>query len=1260
MKSTSNVNDTWTNTDNGNFEQWTSSGPGDYSGANMSFAFTDLAGDQYGFGAFDATMGTLTTNSGTTKEDIIWGPASSDGGATQSQLPVTAGAPVVWGVSKFSSPAFNNAQGGGLVSVPWEEDWLFAAGPDKDCEECKRHDAPAKGSEISPRSQILGEEVDLVGTPFFLHYASSRVPGYAGADLFALKDALNLGGWTLSVHHVFEPLLQSYCAGGGCTPYAIVPKAIFFGDGNTRSDADVQSSVPLNGNYLITDEDGTEVYVFNGNGLHLKTLAPMTGAVIYTFAYDANNRLVRVTDANGKVTSIQRDANGHPISITSPYGQKTTLAVDANGYLSTITDPAGHATKLASSAAGLLQSLTDPRGKVYSYTYDGLGMLTKHVDPAGGSITLARTTTATGYSVTNTTALGRNSTDAVTFASSSTQTSQTSMNTWTSGLRATASNEQVNGQVGESITLPDSDSYSGTMGPDPRWGVQDPLMSSGTIKLGTLSMSVQESRAATLGTASDPFSLTSQADTLNINGNTYTSTYTAASGSIVEKSPAGRTTTTVLDAQERISSVQPTGLAKISYTYDSAGRLASASQGTRATTYAYNVKGFLASVTNALGLKRGFTYDSVGNITSTQLEDGRVVRYTHDADGNLTSITPPSGTVHSYGYNAINLATSYTPPVLAGSGATTYTINRDRDLTKVTRPDGQGITYKYDVAGRRISMVAPSATITYTYSSTTGNLAKAAITGGESIAYTYNGSLPASSAWTGAVKGTVRRVYNNNFWITSQTVNTAPSTTFGYDKDGLLTKAGALTIARNAQTGLYISGTLGSTKDTVTYNTFGESTAYTAATGTTTVYSAKYTRDNIGRISAMTETIGGTAASYTYAFDKAGRLTGVKKGGTVVSSYAYDGNSNRLSATTGSGTVHGTYDVQDRILTYGTASYLYNGNGELTTKTVGTKTTSYQYDVFGNLTGVTLADGTAISYLVDAENNRVAKKVNGVVVEGFLYDMGRLVAQLDVNNQIVSQFVYGEEGTPVYMINGGVTYRIIADHVESPRLVVNATTGQIVERVDYDEFGNVTNDTNAGFQPFGYAGGLYDAQTGLIRFGARDYDASTGRWTAKDPLRFGGGDSNLYGYSFDDPVNVSDPTGLDVTETWDSVKETARRRYDRAKELVKQRIDQIKKMFCKKCQEQRQAQEGQEEGREGPEDGVTARELGEHQAEHTVVEATAESVGHATESEVIGPATGTALTAASAAEEGAKGAGYVLHYKQNLNKKMEEIDCGNH
>ncbi len=54
----------------------------------------------------------------------------------------------------------------------------------------------------------------------------------------------------------------------------------------------------------------------------------------------------------------------------------------------------------------------------------------------------------------------------------------------------------------------------------------------------------------------------------------------------------------------------------------------------------------------------------------------------------------------------------------------------------------------------------------------------------------------------------------------------------------------------------------------------------------------------------------------------------------------------------------------------------------------------------------------------------------------------------------------------------------------------------------------------------------YFLNTKLTRFGVRDYDARIGRWTSKDPIRFDGGDTNLYGYVVSDPVNFIDPSGL--------------------------------------------------------------------------------------------------------------------------------------
>jgi len=93
----------------------------------------------------------------------------------------------------------------------------------------------------------------------------------------------------------------------------------------------------------------------------------------------------------------------------------------------------------------------------------------------------------------------------------------------------------------------------------------------------------------------------------------------------------------------------------------------------------------------------------------------------------------------------------------------------------------------------------------------------------------------------------------------------------------------------------------------------------------------------------------------------------------------------------------------------------------------------------------------------------------------------------------------------------------------------------VIQQLNYDVWGKVIQDSNPGFQPFGYAGGLYDCDTGLVRFGARDYDAETGRWTAKDPIGFGGGDTNLYGYVVNDPLNWEDSLGLEPNVPYPNV-----------------------------------------------------------------------------------------------------------------------------
>jgi len=333
-----------------------------------------------------------------------------------------------------------------------------------------------------------------------------------------------------------------------------------------------------------------------------------------------------------------------------------------------------------------------------------------------------------------------------------------------------------------------------------------------------------------------------------------------------------------------------------------------------------------------------------------------------------------------------------------------------------------------------------------------------------------------------------------------------------------------LSITRDPINGLISDTALGSVTNHRTYDSFGRLATYEAKYGATSIYSVAYTRDSLGRIESKAENIQGTTTAWGYSYDSAGRLWQVMRDGLVTAVYAYDSNGNRLSKTSTTGAETGTYDDQDRLLTYGKWAYTYTANGELRTKTDSTNgaVTTFTYDGQGNLRRVDLPDGRVIEYVIDGDNRRVGKKVNGTLVRRWLYrNQLKPAAELDGAGTLLARYVDG------LVIKGSNTYKIVADQLGTPKLLVDRASGAVAQRLDFDEFGMVENDTAPGFQMLGFAGGIYDPDTGLVRFGARDYEPETGRWTAKDPIRFAARDSNLYRYVAGNPVNSVDPTGLD-------------------------------------------------------------------------------------------------------------------------------------
>jgi RHS repeat-associated protein len=934
---------------------------------------------------------------------------------------------------------------------------------------------------------------------------------------------------------------QSFAGDGGPAPQASLnlPDSVAFGPDGSLYVADrlnfrirkvtpTMPGVQLS-DLLIPAEDGRELYVFDSEGRHLRTLDALTGAVLYQFAYDANGHVSQIQDVDGNITTVERDSDGNPTAIIGPTGQRTTLRLDPSGYLASITNPAGETESFGYTDGGLLTSLTDPRNGTHHFDYDTVGRLTRDENPAGGYQKLDRTQQARGFTVTETTAEGKTSNYQVEYLPTGVQER---VDTLPCGCQTVT---LIGPDGSRTTTEVDGTVTKLTLAPDPRFGMMAPLTGSLTVTTPAgLTSTLTTTRSVTLSNPNDPLSLAKQTDTVTFNGQTFTTTYDAAARTITSRTPEGRTSSiTTLDAKGHVTDVQAPGQDPTQFTYYADGRLHTIGQGTRVETLTYDAQGNLASITDPMQQKAQFgSYDAAGRAGSLTLPDGSAIQYTYDANGNIATITPPGRPAHSFTYTPTDLVEKYVPPAVTGSGTnqTQYTYNLDGQLTGVERPDGVTISLGYDTAGRLSTITQPRGTTTLTYAS--GNVKTITAPDGAVLTYGYDGSLPTDTTWTGTVAGTIHRTYDTSFRLVSDTVGNGPAVTYQYDRDSLLAQAGALTLARDPQNGRLTGSTLGSANDSLNYDSLGEVKQYQAAFGGTSLFSVQYTRDDLGRITQKTETIDGATHTYGYSYDGDGRLTDVKLDGVLTSHYAYDANGNRLSDTVPGGTVTGTYDDQDRLLTYGTASYTYTANGDLKSKTdtATGQTTTYTYDALGNLTAVKLPDGRQIEYLIDGLNRRIGVKVNGTLVQGFLYEGLRLVAELDGSNNVVSRFVYaGRSNVPDYMIRGGVTYRFITDHLGSVRLVVNTATGQVAQRLGYDEFGNALIDTNSGFQPFGFAGGIYDRNTRLVRFGARDYDAETGRWTAKDPIGLRAASPDLYAYAYNDPVNWFDVSGADPT-----------------------------------------------------------------------------------------------------------------------------------
>jgi YD repeat-containing protein len=447
----------------------------------------------------------------------------------------------------------------------------------------------------------------------------------------------------------------------------------------------------------ITTVAGNGQYGFGGDGgpaTEAWLSYDLSGAAVDSegnlYIGDVDNGRVRRIDTNGIITTVAGN----------PEREYRREGVPANDYLESITNPAGEAVRFGYTSDGLLTETTDPRGNTSRYAYDDMGRLIRAEDRAGGSQTFSRIELPNGYEVTRTTALGRTTTYRVEHLSTG---DKRLVNTFGCGAQ-TETLVRTDGST--RITYPDGMVIELKEGPDPRFGMQSPIIKSTTITTpGGLKSAVSTDRSVSLADSNNPLSLKTLTDTVIVNGRTYTNVFDAATNQLATTTPTGRRFLTTFDARGRMIAKQSRGFEAVSYLYDSGGRLTTITHGSgagaREFSFAYDTYKRLSSIIDPLSRAGTLQYDPAGRVTKQKLPGGREVSYSYDANGNIISITPPGRPSHAFNYTPANRIEAYIPPdVGAGTTATTYIRALDKQITKIIRPDGTSVDFSYDSAGR--------------------------------------------------------------------------------------------------------------------------------------------------------------------------------------------------------------------------------------------------------------------------------------------------------------------------------------------------------------------------------------------------------------------------------------------------------------------------------------------------------------------------------------------------------------------------------
>lgn len=609
------------------------------------------------------------------------------------------------------------------------------------------------------------------------------------------------------------------------------------------------------------------------------------------------------------------------------------------------------------------------------------------------------------------------------------------------------------------------------------------------------------------------------------------------------------------------------------------------------TSYGHDSKGDITSVTDARGNQTTFEYDVLRQLKK-QTDPSPLsyqTKFTYNENGFLTKLERETGDVSNpwqtvdYIRSVMGQVTKITDP---SSNDTLFEYDARRQLKKETDAELRVTEYTYDSVGRLSTVKDPSLTIadTRTYTDN-GLIASIKDASNNTTTFSYDGhdrldktTYPNSDYEQNSsydANGnilTFRTRSGNNITFTYDELNrvktrapaSQPTVTLTYDLAGRLTKASKPVASGDPSSGdfeFFYDGAGRFYKEKypdakVVEHEHDENGNVIKTTWPDSYY-VERVYDKVNRLTDV-KLNGNTSSAAAILYDKLSRRTKLTFGNGVVADYTYEldddlktlvhtfsGSSLTLTlaynkihemtsqqmsdgqfmwhpAAAGT-TTYASANNMNQYPTVGGNTFTYNFNGCLT----GDGTWTFGYDTENHLTSASKT-GTSASYVYDPVHRQAQKDVGGTKTR-FIYDLLRRIAEYDGSGNLVTRFVYGVDLDEMLLeVDSAGTITYYSNNHQNSVIAVTPSTGVVSNRYDYSPFGLSGSMSGTSH---GFTGQRFDSETGLYYYKARYYSPEIGRFLQPDPIGYGAGDLNLYGYTGNDPIGFIDPLGLEGAST---------------------------------------------------------------------------------------------------------------------------------